>query len=532
MKILLSVLPSFQSGGFLIPHLGTASLKAYIKKYLPSTMVNTIDLRTYQGAEEIWSPEDFPQITIRKTFVSDIYDLPLIASLIYNFKKYQDIDKLLELNQEIVSKWSMDRTIFPEIIMNTLNKTSTFALNHLPKFGGYDIVGFSLYTSNMYLTVLMALLIRLKYPKTKIIFGGPQITQGITSRELLLKGGIADYLILGEGEQPIVDLLNAIAGGESADNIIGIKSQTNFEKPDTFFQTMDLEELPTPNYDGTIFDMYKPKLISIYSNRGCPFRCHFCSEHSLFGKKFKRRSPEKVLEDMNILSKKHNITHFHFSDSLLNSSEEWLEEFIILLQKNPSNITWEGFFRAEMEQAIIHRMAKVGLKTATLGVESFSQQTLNKMNKKKVRQEILDTLHALIDENVRIFINLFVGYPGEKEEDYLITLEVANELYNEFKAKGKLHLFRMTTRSFQLRPFSNVYNAYEKFGIEANSWSEYYDDKLYLPELKNVFEDTLYSFKVKEIALSETLHRLYLLNQVKNKGIFLKEKVSFEAGDF
>ncbi len=517
MKVLLAVLPSFQSRSFLIPHLGMACLKAYLKTNIQEITVNTIDLRIVKGTDDIWGPEDFPQITFKKTFVSDIYDLPLIASLIYKYKKYKSIKEIMEPELNVVSRWSLERSIYPEFIMDRLRKTHKFAMNYLMKFGGYDVVGFSLYTSNLYLSIFMALLIKLTYPETKIIFGGPQITQGETTRELLLRGEVADYLALGEGEQPFLELINALEAGESADNIIGLKTQTNIDKIDTFYQKANLEELPIPDYEGTLFESYRPKLISIYSNRGCPFRCHFCSEHSLFGKKFKRRSPEIVINDMKILNKKHNIYKFHFSDSLLNSSDEWLEEFISLLQNCDDKFIWEGFFRAEMSKELITKMKNVGLNAATLGVESFSQKILNKMNKKKDEPEILDTIHFLLENDIKTFINLFVGYPGENEEDFMETLEVANELFKEFKLKNKSEFFRMTTRNFQMRPFSNVYNSYKKFGLEADTWENFFTEEFFPAELKNVFEKTLYSFKVNDVPLVETHHRLFLINQIKRK---------------
>ena len=332
--------------------------------------------------------------------------------------------------------------------------------------------------------------------------------------------------MLGEGEQPLLDLVNALEAGKPTDNIIGLKTTTNFEQPDTFYQEANLQELPIPEYENTNFEMFRNKAIPVYSNRGCTFRCHFCSEYKLFGKKFKRRTPERVIEDMRILRKKHNINAFYFCDSLLNASQndQWLEEFVDLLPKNEDKFYWYGRFRAELTRDLINRMKDTGLLTAGMGVESFSQDTLNKMNKKKDEENIMTTIYALIDNNIKASINLFVGYPGEKEENFMETFETTNKLYNEFKQKGKLDHFKMTIRNFELRPYSSMFDAYEKFGITADKWGPYFDEKFHPEELKDVFEKTLCSFVVNDVSINDTIHRLYLLNQIRNKDMFYQEE--------
>jgi radical SAM superfamily enzyme YgiQ (UPF0313 family) len=519
MKVLLSVLPYFQNSSFLVAHLGNACISAYLKSMITNIDIKTIDLRTEPDVESLWSSKYLREITFKTNFVSDIYDLTIISWVISQYNKHKNMRAILEPNTEIIYNWAKDRDIDYKNVINVLKKTNSFALKQIKKFEGYDIVGFSLYTTNLYLSVFMSILIKLNYPNTKIVFGGPQITQGDTTREMLIKGNIADYLILGEGEEPMYQLVKALENNENTDNIIGLKNKDNFERPDTFSQTADLESLPTPNYDGTDFSSFNPFVIPVYSNRGCPFRCHFCSEHSLFGKKFKRRSPIRVVQDMKELSNRYKINSFTVADSLINSSNEWLEEFTEILLNTEEQFYWGGYFRAQLKEDLVKKMKKVGLVSAILGVESFSQKTLDNMNKKKESDEIIDTIHYLVENDISAFVNLFVGYPGEKESDFLSTLNVSNLLYQEFKDKNKSEFFRITARSFQMRPFSNVYNNYEKFGLTAKTWSNQYSEEFFIPELKNVFDKTLCTFKVNDVSLEDTWHRIIRMKEVREKTI-------------
>lgn len=519
MKVLLSVLPHFQNKSFLVAHLGNACISAYLKEKITDIDVQTLDLRTAEGAEEIWGDSFLPQITFRKDFVSDIYDLPLIASLITQYNKQKSMRSILEPVSDVVFSWSLERDMNPQKVTNVLKKTNNFAMRHIKKFKGYDIVGFSLYTTNLYISIFMALLVKINYPKTKIVFGGPQVTQGDTTREMLIKGNIADYLVIGEGEEPMYQIIQALENNQPTDNIIGVKNKSNFDRLDTFSQTMDLEELPMPNYDGTDFSSFHPFVIPVYSNRGCPFRCHFCSEHSLFGKKFKRRSPERVVNDMKELSKRYGLNWFTIADSLINSSNDWLEKFTEILLKTDEKLFWGGYFRAQLQEDLVKKMKKAGLFSAILGVESFSQNTLDNMNKKKESDEIIDSIHYLVENDIYTFVNLFVGYPGEKQEDFLNTYNMSNQLYDEFADKGKSEFFRITARNFQMRPFSNVYKAYEKFGLTAETWSKHYSEDLFISELKNVFDKTLCSFKVNNVTLDETWIRIRKMKEVREKTV-------------
>ena len=522
MKILLAVVHSFELRSLCFPSAGIACVKAYLRKYRPNDQINTLDLRTQPDALEIWRPEDFPQITIRKSFVSDIYELSIISSLINNYKKTMSLGKIFP-NLDVIDKWAYDRSILDVFIVKKLEETHKFAVKHLIKFGGYDVVGFSLYTSNLYLSVLMAILIKISYPNTKIIFGGPQVTQSDSTRELLLKSELADFLVLGEGEQPFLDIINSLEAKEEPKKIIGVKTPAQINDMDTFYSELDLESLPTPDYEGIIFQNYKHKILSIYSNRGCPFRCHFCSEHSLFGKKFKRRSPERVFQDMVYLNEKFDTNTFHFADSLVNSSDEWLYEFVEILNKNKKNFLWEGYFRAEIPLELIKKLKSAGLRRVILGVESFSQETLDKMNKKKLKSEILETISGLVENEIHAGVNLLVGYPGETEEDFLTTTKVARDFQKKYQ--DRIKYIRFPARSYQMRPFSNIYNVYDKFGLSAENWMKLYDEENTPEDFKSIFEKTLYTFSVNGISINETLHRLQMINQIKYINIMMNEKV-------
>jgi biotin synthase-like enzyme len=518
MRILLSVFPLFQdaNSNYHNAHLGNACIKAYLKQYYPDLVINTIDLRNFPGIERVWA-FNLPVFSFSQLFISDIQDLPLITSLVQNYRKNKNVVQLLEPDHELAARWAMERAIFPGRMIDSLKKMNLFAFKYLRYFEGYDLLGFSLYNTNIYLSVFMALLIRIMYPKTRIVFGGPQVTQGETTREFLLKSGVADFLVIGEGEQPMLEVVNALQSGGSIDNIHGVKTLGNFTSPDTFSENANLDKLPLPDFEGINFSALKPPLIPVYSNRGCPFRCNFCSEHSLFGKKFKRRAPERVLQDMRELSKKYGVSNFAFMDSLLNSSEKWLEEFSDLAIKSDEKFLWSGYQRASLNEKLVKKIKKAGLTLTTLGVESFSQATLDHMNKRRVNSEIIDSINFLMDNGVMTSINIVVGYPEESIDDFLDTMKITNDFYEKYDREKKLEYFSITARTFRLQPFSNNYGNYEHMGIEVKNWAHYYSPDYYPEDLKGVFDKTLCTFDIKNMPVSELIKREYIMKQIPEK---------------
>ncbi|MFN4150892.1 MAG: radical SAM protein, partial [Candidatus Sericytochromatia bacterium] len=199
-----------------------------------------------------------------------------------------------------------------------------------------------------------------------------------------------------------------------------------------------------------------------------------------------------------------------------------LEQELLLAQEK--KFQWYARFRAEMDEKIIAKLAKSGLMTAAMGVESFSQDTLDKMNKKKEEDFILSTVYALINNGVKASINLLVGYPEETKENFITTLKVTDKLFDRFRDENKDHLFKMTIRNFELRPFSTTYNYFSKFGIEAHTWENKYNKDYFSEEFENIFKKTLCNFKVINVPIDETINRLALLNQVKNKDSFIINK--------
>jgi len=146
-------------------------------------------------------------------------------------------------------------------------------------------------------------------PDIPTVMGGPHVT--FRARETLSEHGELDVLVLGEGEQTIVDLCRTMDAGRDLNTVDGIVFRKDFEICTTASRDSiaDLDELPDPARDLLPLGRYRAlgMPISLTTSRGCPFKCIFCVGRKMVGARVRYRSPVKVVDEMEYL----NSLNFH-----------------------------------------------------------------------------------------------------------------------------------------------------------------------------------------------------------------------------
>jgi len=265
----------------------------------------------------------------------------------------------------------------------------------------YEYIGFSLLKRNSAFSFALSQKLREKFPEKKIIFGGPHTL--FLNRQN--KTDAKSFWVIGEGEKAIFNILE------------GAK-----EKIRLFEEIDDLDRLPFLDFSCLNTEYYS-KTIPLLSSRGCKFGCNFCSERQLY-KKIRQHSPAYVCDLIKFLIEKHKINTFVFSDSLINYSNAWLEEFCTLVLKNKLVVKWEAQMRVDgnFDQNLGRLMKNSGCYNLFIGLESASPITLRNMNKGFNPDTALEFLKKLKHAGLHFEISLIFGYPGETEADFNSTL--------------------------------------------------------------------------------------------------------------
>ena len=263
--------------------------------------------------------------------------------------------------------------------------------------------------------------------------------------ELVLADGNVDYVVLGEGDYTIIDLVGFIEGRKEVSTLDGVGYKDSGQikiLPKTKF-IEDLDRLPFParhllNMEGYFGLKHshgtrkKKRFSPIVTSRGCPAKCSFCSAYKVWGRKFRQRSPENVIAEMKEIKEKYGIEEIMFEDDNTTLNVRRAEKLFDLMIEEKLNFIWDtpnGVAAFALNEDLIDKMKQSGCYQLNLALESGNQQVLDNIIKKPLK---LDKAKQLIKyaQKIGLDVNIFliIGMPGETKEQMWDSFRLAEEL--------------------------------------------------------------------------------------------------------
>lgn len=256
--------------------------------------------------------------------------------------------------------------------------------------------------------------------------------------EVVMENMAADFGVIGEGEETIVDLVAALDSQSqdfsSVDGII-YKGEKGLTKTKPRKPIDDLDALPFPDYEGfdisgfldrqtlTDKDVHPnnhPRAIEIAASRSCPFQCTFCF-HPV-GDKYRKRSIESVISEIKYLQTNYNINYLTMNDELFATNKEWLKEFCKEIKK--IGIKWQAQLRVDsVDEDLIVQLKDAGCIYISYGLESASPPILKSMRKKISIDQISKALEITRRHDLTIQGNFIFGDKDETIETMVETLD-------------------------------------------------------------------------------------------------------------
>ncbi|MEM7103585.1 MAG: radical SAM protein [Bacteroidota bacterium] len=245
----------------------------------------------------------------------------------------------------------------------------------------------------------------------------------------------ADFILLGEGEETLSELVTAIESGQQdMSSILGIcyHSETFVKNPRRPV-IRNLDSLPDPAWDLVDIDMYRKVWmegngyfsLNIATTRGCPFKCNWCAK-PIYGNRYNSRSPERVANEIEMLVSKFGARHFWFSDDIFGLKPGWVQSFRDIVKAKNLQFSYKIQSRVDLllQEDTIAALAQSGLKTVWVGAESGSQKILDAMDKGTKIEQIYEATELLKRKGVEVGFFLQFGYLGETREDISSTIQM------------------------------------------------------------------------------------------------------------
>jgi anaerobic magnesium-protoporphyrin IX monomethyl ester cyclase len=281
-----------------------------------------------------------------------------------------------------------------------------------------DVVGISCNYSPLHNpTLLLAQRIKME-SECLVVVGG---NHAAAMAEHLLAGATAiDYIVRGEGEVILPELLASLEAGRSISEVKGISYRsgtTVINTPDAELAA-DLEDFPLPAYH--LLPMHVYKRYNIIASRGCPFQCSYCASNTIFKRKVRYRSAFAVVDEIEHLITTYGNRHFWFSDDTFTSRADYTHALLDEIIRRNLEITWSCLTRVNrIDKGLLDKMKKSGCAYISYGIESGNAEMLHRIGKKISVADVLTALEVTHAAGIRQYGFFIVGFPGETQQTIL-----------------------------------------------------------------------------------------------------------------
>jgi anaerobic magnesium-protoporphyrin IX monomethyl ester cyclase len=355
-----------------------------------------------------------------------------------------------------------------------------------------DVIGFSVLHGNRWGAIEIARTAKQLNPKIKAVFGGIGAT--FLWEHLLTRFPEVDVVVLGEGEWTFLSLVRHFDknGDQGPAEIRGIAYRKNGKilktaRPDPI---KDLDSLPIPAKHFTYSH--------VSSSRGCAWNCSFCGSPEFWGRNIRWRSPEKFVEELEMLFRK-GVSFFYFSDDTFTLDPKRVTEICKRIIEKNLRISWYAISRVDhVEEEMLYWMRRAGCIQISYGVESGSVK-IRKALGKPVKTEQIKRAFALTTRYGILSRAYFIyGAPGETWQ----TIQETVDLMDEIKPLSAIFYI------LDIFPGTKLYSeTKKKQGITEDIWLKKMEGIMYFETDSTMNDDLILAFGKKlRTAFYEKVH--------------------------
>lgn len=299
-----------------------------------------------------------------------------------------------------------------------------------------DLIGISVMFSSEWPSIRpLVRLIGQRFPHVPYVGGGEHFT---AAAELSL-GECPELqaLVIGEGEETIVEIAAAVAANRPLAEVAGLVlrgADGGFVHTPRRGRIRAIDAIPEPAWDlvplenylsnGLTYGVARGRSMPMLASRGCPYQCTFCSNPAMWGTRWIARSPALLVDEIERYKRQYGIANVDFYDLTAIVKRAWILEFCKLLVERGVDITWQlpsGTRSEAIDREVAHWLYKAGCRNMNYAPESGSLRTLDAIRKRVDLDRLVASLKGCVAEGLNIKINVILGLPDETVGDMLKT---------------------------------------------------------------------------------------------------------------
>jgi len=414
---------------FSRPSIQLGTLKAYLGSQFPDLKVEAHHL--YLKVAKTIGYKLYNAISERTWLAESVY-----AALLFP-ERLKHIEKVFR--REAVRK-PLAREVGLKTLATQVEGVSDAFINSTD-WGAFGLAGFSISLCQLTSSLYFIKRIKKKFPNLIIVVGGSMFA-GDSTRNLFQVFPEVDFVVNGEGELPLSQLVSHLRDTQSREaippipGVITPKAAKN-RAPVSFCQMKDLRSLPPPDYNDYfhLLKTFGPQenffpTLSAEISRGCWWRraqgagkrtgCAFCNLN-LQWDGYRSKNPLQVVSEIDHLTTKHKTLSVAFMDNLLPMKES--REIFEQLGKLNKDFRLFGEIRASTPKRILEAMQAAGTHEVQIGIEALSTRLLKKLNKGTTAIQNLEIMKHCEELGIRNVSNLILHFPGSDHQDVEETLQ-------------------------------------------------------------------------------------------------------------
>ncbi len=300
-------------------------------------------------------------------------------------------------------------------------------------YGEYDLVGISADTTRYPTAVNIARLA--KEQGAVVVMGGPHVS--FLDKEALDTGAV-DYVVRNEGEYSLLSLVEFLRGKRALEDVRGVSYLDGGDlrrTPEAPF-IADLDAIPFPARDLLPMRRYKERMngrlmTTVVTSRGCPFKCEFCSSSRFFGVRWRARSADNIIAEVESLHREYGYRAVAFVDDNFTLDPGRAIEISEKLMARGLDMIWAAMTRVDTvvkNPQMVRSMAKAGFKWTFIGFESGSQEALDGYGKNARLADAVEAMEILKENQVDVTGAFILGAPNETMRMMRETIDFAKRL--------------------------------------------------------------------------------------------------------